>query len=397
MVFWLIGLRAVVFNLPLGLFRGVLFGEQRIAAVNLIGALGAILYGVAGALVLTQGGGIVALAGVNLGCMLAEHLSYVLLAYSQVPNLRLSPALFDRSLLGEVLGFGACQLLVNLASLLVLRADPVVVKTAMSLEAVAVYAVGLKIAENLLLLVKQGINVLAPVASELHGAGDREGLGSLLRTSSRLATGPALLLCVGASVAATPLIRLWAGPEFLGGAVVLVVLALTTALAVPAQTGSVLLAMSGHHTAMARIALIAAVANVVASLVLVRSLGLLGVALGTTMATLGVNLFLTLRLACRTYDVRPLALLRESYQAAMVAGVVQAGVSLGIQQMVPPQNLLVLVLELVPGALVFLGIFAALGIEKREWEELAVRARSGWSRLTSLAGSFSGWSLSPAS
>lgn len=384
LVFWVIGLRAVVFNLPLGLFRGILFGERRIATVNLLGALGAMLYGVSAAVVLTRGGGIVALAAVNLACMLVEHLAYVTLAFREVEDLHLSPRLFDRNLLGEVLGFGACQLLVNLAALLVLRADPVVVKTAMSLEAVAVYAIGLKIAENLLLLIKQGVNVLAPVASELHGADDREGLGRLLRRSARMATAPAMLLCLAASVAAEPLIRLWAGPELVGGALVLVVLACTSALAVPGQVGSVLLAMSGHHAFQARLALAAAVVNVVVSLVLVRSLGLLGVALGTTVATLGVHLVGTLRYACRTYEIDLGGLAFESYARVLPAGALQILVSLALQTRFPPENLLVLGLELVPGALVFLGAFWVLGLEPGERQAVRDRLESVGQKLQGL-------------
>ena len=112
------------------------------------------------------------MAWVNLAAVFVEHLLYVFLAYRFVFQLRLSPSLARASLLGEATSFGVFQFLVSVSPFRSPPHDPIIVKLFVSLEAVAIYAVALKIAENTLMVVKQFINVLTPLAAQLKGEGD---------------------------------------------------------------------------------------------------------------------------------------------------------------------------------------------------------------------------------
>lgn len=86
---WILGARLAILGLPLGIFRGILFGDQRILLVNAVQIAATLIYGLGSWLVLAFGYGLVALAWVNLAAMVAEHLAYLALSYLCLERLRI--------------------------------------------------------------------------------------------------------------------------------------------------------------------------------------------------------------------------------------------------------------------------------------------------------------------
>lgn len=362
----ILGVRLVVVALPLSLFRSVLFGSQRIDLVNAMQVLGTVAYGVGAWLGLRAGGGLVTLAWINLGAMLLEHLLYVVLAFRHVPGLRLSPALVQRSTLREVSSFSAATFMVNVAGLVLLRTDPIIVSFGASLTGVAVYAVALKLAENAHLLVKQFVNVLGPLVAELHAAGDRSKVRQVLVSASRFAVVPAGGITAALAVLGQRAVVLWVGPEFDGAGTVLTVLLLAVTASVPQMVASSVLTMSGEHKAVARAAVLSAVLNLTLSIALIGPLGLVGVALGTLITTLVIDVGYVLNLACRAQQVRYATLLARVYGPVLVAGGLQAAVTWLAAWTWPPGDLLAVVLRAIPGGVLYVIVTAGLFLDTAE-------------------------------
>ena len=77
---------------------------------------------------------------------------------------------WDPKLLREAASFGATQLVINVAALVYLRTDPIVVNLVLKdTMQVSYYGIALKISETLYLLTKQVVNVLSPYVAELKG------------------------------------------------------------------------------------------------------------------------------------------------------------------------------------------------------------------------------------
>jgi len=360
LLLWILGARSVAVSLPFGAFRSILFGAGRIGAVNLLQAGGTLLYGAAAVVALETGGGILGLAWGNLLAFALEHLAYLAAALRWTPGLRLSWRWFDRGLLRVAVGIGASQFVVTVATLVLLRTDPLIVNAFLPLAAVALYGVALKVSENALLLVKQGINVLGPHAAELSASGRTDGVRRLLVQGSRLTLVPAGVLAVGALVLGEEALAFWVGPDFREAWPPMAVLMVAVALMVPQMVASEVFTMTGHHRITALVSLAGMAVNVAASLLLVRPLGLLGVALGTLIATVLVDLVLVWALTARLHGVT----VREwTVQVLLPNGAAGLAMGLGIwglQRLWRPGTLWEVLAQGAVGGVCYLGCFLAL-------------------------------------
>lgn len=354
---WILSARMVILSLPLSLFLGILYGEQRIVMINIVQTVAALAYGICGFQVLDRGYGVVGLAWVHLGVMLGEHALYIALAYVRVPNLRVSLRLWRRSLLREVVSFSFAAMLINLSALVRLRTDPILVKSFISLPAVAIYAIAMRIAENAYLLLKQFVNVLAPYNAQLAAEGRSDELKLVLVVVAKFAVCPAVMLSAAFFVFGTEAIGFWVGPELKSAGPVLNVLLLSLIVSVPPLIASTILTMTGDHEIPARAAIVSIVVNVSCSIGLVFPLGLKGIALGTLAATLIVDVLIVLRKACAIYKVRFLSYARRVYLTALIPGVAQWAVTYGISVYAPPTGLVTVVLASLPGVVVYAAIF----------------------------------------
>ena len=351
-VLWLVGLRSVVFSLPLSTFRGALFGSERIHEVNVAQLFGILLYATTALIVLYLGGGLVALALASLAAMLVEHAVYIILCYRLLPNFRLSASAVRVERVREVAGYSVYALIGLLSSVILLRMDPAIVSAYLPLGAVAAYGIALKLCEHGLVLTKQFANVLTPYFARAEGAGDTEGPRAVFERASRLAVLPPAALFVSSAVLGGDALRVWLGQDFAAGAPVLVILVGATLVSAPQLVASGYLFMSGHQRFSALAAAIAIPINVGVSLLLVRSMGMVGVALGTLTATVVVDLLILI-----PYALRRVGLGGGRYAAGLLRSVVpmsaQVVVLLGTTTLVPAESLLAIAGLALLGCLVF--------------------------------------------
>jgi len=369
----ILGARTWGVTLPLGLFRGALFGARRIELLAGIQIASNLLYAAGTWAVLAQGQGLVAVAWVNLGAFALEHVVYLVGALRLVPGLRVSLRLFDRSLLQEAASFGVFQLLVSVSSLVLLKTDVLLVQLFLGLPLVAIYAVPLKIAEYAVLLVKPFVNNLTPVAARMGGADDRAGLRALTLTGVRLAVAPAATLAVGAAVFGGDALLHWVGPSFLAGGPVLAVLLTALTLSMPQMVISAVFTMTGRHRFTAFAALAGMLVNLAASVALAGPLGLLGIALGTLIAALLVDGLAVVAAGARSLDMGWAALAWRAYGGVLLPAAGQAALSLALRAWRTPQGLGEVVLLAAPGALVYGLLFLRFSLSPHERARLRRR------------------------
>jgi O-antigen/teichoic acid export membrane protein len=369
---WMMSVRLVFLPLPLGLFRSILQGEQKFSVINLIQTVCTAGYGLLAWQTLAHGGGLVELAWVNIAVMLVEYLWYVRASYRHIPQLRVSRELVDRKLVREVGEFSTASFVVNIASLVLLRTDPILIKLFLPLSAVAIYAVCLKVAEALLMLLKQFINVLSPLIAELNGEGQREKIRFVLLACTRYSLVPGLAAGIFLVFYSSELLDLWIGPDFRQGSSTLALLIVSVLVSVPQMIASSILAMTGRHRITASAAIWSALINVGLSLALVGPLGLVGVALATLCATVLVDIFIVLRVACREYQVSVLDYGRGVLLPLVMPALAQSAV-LMLGRQLRFQGLIPLLLWGAFTAAVFGAVFLLTGLERLEKEALRQR------------------------
>ena len=199
--------------LPLSIFRSALVGQGRYDVVNSFD-IGIIVFNIILVItLLTSGLGLPGLALANASIVLAGPLALVPMAYKKIPGLALSIKRIRLARLREAAPLAVWFMLANIALIITLRSDALLIKIYLPLTAVAAFAIAAKISESSYLLNKQFSNALMPLISSSRGAGDTATVRAILQDGTRY------LAAVSAPVLgllffhAERVIDLWVGPE----------------------------------------------------------------------------------------------------------------------------------------------------------------------------------------
>lgn len=294
-------------------FNGVLLGLQRWVWNNVIGVVITLLRTAAIVVALHKGYGIVALAAVQFATGLASGLVSWGLASRElaVEGTRMQLVKMSsrryRALSSRVFRYGLFVFVANIGQKIIVASDAIVIAAFLPVSSVTYYAIAGSLIEPLRTLLATTAHVFAPIASRLHSLGKRDELGETMTSGSKLVLIIALPVAITLIMLGAEFVRLWMGPEFAGPAgEVLVVLGLTMIVATPSFVTSMVLYGISRHNIAAYLKIGEAVVNLSLSIVLVQSMGIVGVAIGTAIPHAIVGTLILPILTCRAIG-HPLA------------------------------------------------------------------------------------------
>jgi O-antigen/teichoic acid export membrane protein len=362
---WLLG-AAVAVNLPLNLVRAILNGGGHMAVTNAVEIVVVLINACVIALTLHLGYGMLGLIATTATTMVLANLLMVPFVYYYTPGLSLSPRRFSRPRVREMVEFSFFFFIANAAVLIILRIDPIVIKAFLPLSAVAVYAIGAKIAEYSLLLNKQFSNALMPLVSQSKGGGNEAVITRILMDGTRLNLGIAVPFLVLLFFYADNVVLLWMGEDFADAIPVLRILLLAILLTIIQLNPANVISMNGQHRFIAYAVAASALLNLALSIVLIQYFGLNGVAFGTLAATLIVEMFVIVPRACRSRGVGTWTFFRRAVGPALPPLIPALAVAWGLEYLQPVDGFLWLLLEGATAALVYLAVFAATALSSEE-------------------------------
>ena len=268
----------------------------------------------------------ISLVAATTAVSLLGYGAYAWTAKIALPELSLRWSLFSPSLVREVTSLSIYFFVIDIAIQVGFNLDNLIIGGVIGTAAVAVYSVAMRLADYQRQLAGQFNALLFPVIVRLGSGRGPDALRTMLVEGTTIA----LALIVGVTVCvvgfAKPLIQLWMGPGFEQSVSTLYILAITSiVLVAQGPPGSILLGV-GRHRIVALVSIADAVLNLTFSLLLVRPFGMMGVAAGTGIPVLLLNLGVILPLACRTVGVPVSQFLRSAVRPA-VAGAIPAVVS----------------------------------------------------------------------
>ncbi len=160
-------------------------------------------------------------------------------------------------------------------------------------EVVGVYGVAAHFTRALALILGVVNLILPPMLASLYARGEMAELKTVVKTVATWST--MLAVPVGIVLVAAPadILALTFGDEYVGGARILVILAVAHSISAMFGSPGVLLNMAGHHNVMARLSLVTTVFNVIANLAVVQAYGAEGVAVVTAVTVVGHKLAAT--------------------------------------------------------------------------------------------------------
>lgn len=364
----------VAMGFPASVFGGVVNGFQRHYLNGFVSISTTILVAAVNFAVLSAGYGLVELVAATTVVRALSHIGYALNAYRAYPGLRirLSNVRLDR--LREVTAFSAFILLIDLANKLNYSTDAIVIGAFLSTVAIAVWAVAQRMIEAIQMMTGQLNGAIFPIIVNTATLGQADRLRSLFVQGTRISLAMVIPIATGLSLLAAPLVLAWVGPDFKNSVPIIHLLTLAVVIRVGNSTATTMLKGAGRHKLLAGSNLVIALANLAASIVLVRYLGLIGVALGTLIPLAVVSVLVLFPAACRRVQLG----IPEAFKTAIFPAVWPAVIMasfLAITRNLASANLAAIALQAITAGLIYVAIFLMLAIDREERQWYLAKAR----------------------
>ena len=282
----------VAVSLISGVFGGVLVGLQRFELHNSIALGAAALRAICIVLALRSGMGLISLALIQLGSTIVELILGFVWSRTLYPEVRIATDQFRRTHVSLILSFGVYAFLLVVSNYLIYYTDALVIGAFLPVSMVTFFA----IAGNLTLYARELVSgfsrIMTPMASKLEAESELEGLSETALKAARYCSTAVLPIFVTFIIRGHSFIGLWMGPTYadLSGHV-LWILSIPWLLGAGAAVfTSVMLGIS-RHKPLVPIALGEGVVNLLLSIALIRTWGIIGVAWGTAIPSVAVSLF----------------------------------------------------------------------------------------------------------
>ncbi len=221
-------------------------------------------------------------------------------------------------------------------------------------------------AHNLLYALGGALAVpVVPTASRYAAAGDRERLRALAVRGTRYTLALVVPLCVTLMALAEPILEVWLGKRYGGGAAALAILVSYWLLYGGLVVTPGFLVGAGRAPQVGRVLVSAAVLNLALALVLTPELGLEGPALATAIPfVIAFPVLLRVGLEASGAPLRELA--RRAWLPAYSLGVLLAAVLVGARLALEPDSLIAVVGLAAGGVLAYWAAFYLLVLERSE-------------------------------
>jgi O-antigen/teichoic acid export membrane protein len=222
-----------------------------------------------------------------------ESVVLAALVVRRLPGLRFVPRQIDRETINMIRGFSIDSFLAMMAGRLTFSTDAFVIGSTLGVAAITPFKFANQLVDQARMMLRSATVTLMPAISASEARGDLAAVRGYFLTGTRLILYAVMPIEVGLIIFGKPFLARWlrdsavadlAGP-------VLWVLAAPLVLTIAQSVAARVLYGMGRIRFFSRMALAEGVANLLLSLILVRPLGIVGVAWGTTIPHIGFCLY----------------------------------------------------------------------------------------------------------
>ena len=312
LIYALIAVAVFGVNHVAALFGRLVEGAQRYDIQFRIEVVGLLAGPVATAVVAATGGGIIRI-GVVTGSLTAVGLVITIaMALRAAPGFRFDPRLADRGEMKRMLPFSWRVFVTKVSSYLSDRFNPWIVGAFMPVSALTFYNIADRIHQLARMPAAVTSITILPVTSGLDAKNERERVASLYVRAVKYTAAISLPVILAGLVLADPVIRYWLGERFISAVPMtrayLSYLSIAVMIPVASQ---VLVGLEKLDKRLTRRILGVTGVNLVVSVLLVRSIGTIGVIWGSVVGGILMWLVLTARVV-KELRVSPWRILKDA-------------------------------------------------------------------------------------
>ena len=274
----------VALSFLFNVYVGVLMGLQRMYLVTRLNIVVSVSRTLVIILLLKLGYGLIALAAVSFALSVVNGWRVYSACRKHAPHLSLRPVPLRREMVAKLLNYGKWVLVSNVGDKIIFSTDAMVVGYFMPVHELSYYAIGGSLINQLRQIVSAAANVVNPLSSGLQARKEMAALASMIRLGTTFAVLLGLPICVGFIILGERFIALWMGAQYAAtSSQVLTALAVGSMIGLPYLTISGFFYGIGDHRIVALSRVFEGAANLALSIALIKPLGLVGVALGTSI------------------------------------------------------------------------------------------------------------------
>jgi O-antigen/teichoic acid export membrane protein len=281
----------VAVTLVSGVFGAVLAATHRFDVLSSISAVQTLARAGGVILILTSGHGLITLAYWEATVAFLGGLSTVGIALKLFPPCKVRFARPDMKILKMIGSYSATTFIFIIASQIITNTDNLVVGAFLSVGMVAFYSIGGSLMSYSSQVMGAVSTTFTPMASNMEAIGQTEGLQRLLLRGTQATLGIALPISLALVLRGKTFIGLWIGPQYteISGRVLQILIISQFFGTADSTAGSIMMAIDKHKP-LAQWMVVEAVLNLSLSIVLIKTIGIYGVAWGTSIAIAFVHL-----------------------------------------------------------------------------------------------------------
>ena len=336
-----IALVLTVLTLPLDIFAAIVNGCRRSDVITFVETIVRILVFVLIYALFQNGARLDVLAAIQVVGKVIVWVIAFATARRLEPNWSLRLRDRRRARLGEIMRYGGQTTIINVSGAVIEKLDAVVIATMLGARMVTVYVIG----QSLVAYLSQGVQAitlaLTPFFADLHAKDDAERSRWLILAGTRAASLVTGVIAGGLFAFGSAFIARWVGPRYVQGlwylrsdTVLLVLLAAFVPRLLQSATHQYLFG-ANKQWYLSRAFLLEGVANLVLSLILVKPLGLAGVAIGSALPSIISQGWFIPRFVTRDIGISYYHLFRDGQVRGLATGAVVAASGLLVQRFLP--------------------------------------------------------------
>jgi O-antigen/teichoic acid export membrane protein len=287
----MIGGLSIAVSLVSGVFGGAVTAMQRFDLSSMTDIAVGVARTVAVVVALEAGAGLLGLAVIQLGCSLLQAAIQWGISRRLYPQLHLRLRGVDRTRIRTIMTFSIYSSLIQFSAQLIFSADSFVIGTALPVAMITFFAISAQLTDYTRSIISALSQPMTPRASALQAVGAMAELERVVVSTAALATLIALPITVTFIVRGHAFLGLWMGADYADpSGHVLTILAVALSFSAARQVLSGALIGVYRHRELVPFYMAEGLINLGLSLYWIRSLGIDGVALGTTVPNLVTTL-----------------------------------------------------------------------------------------------------------
>lgn len=376
LLFLIVG-SAVALGFPLGVFGGVLEGLQKFYWLNFTQIVSTLLRALLIIIALEQGYGLLTVAVITVALPLAAAGLYALVVRRFIV-IRLQKRFVTLASFRQLMGYGSITFIIIVADQLRFQADAVIIGIFLSASAITAFSIGSKLADYAVQPVESMASIFLPMASHFEATKSTDQLRRVFIEGNRVCAFVMFPICAMLVILGKSLIGVWVGEKYASSYLILLLLLVPKSLyRAQAASNRVLFGMARHRP-LAVMAVVEGMVNVILSVALIRPLGIVGDALGTTIPLLFTSLVFLPLYTCRVVQVPVKTFLRQAYLLPFALCAPLAGTLLLLQHLFQAHTYPQLAIQVLAGGVVYSVGLTWLFLTKEPmgvklWKQLASR------------------------